>query len=395
MKNKFKTKLQEWEKTDQLRQLRPLSDRTGQYVTHNGKKLLNLSSNDYLGIATDANLLRQFYAEQTEENLINSYGIGSSSSRLMTATTTETTELETLIAERYNKDAILLNSGYHANIGILPALTDRKKLILADKLCHASIIDGLKLSNARFIRYRHLDYDHCQNIIEKEHSQYDEIFIISESIFSMDGDIADLQKLVKIKNDYNAMLYIDEAHAVGVRGDTGLGICEEQNVINEIDIIIGTFGKALASIGAYAAVSPTIKQYLINSMRSFIFTTALPPVVVNWNLHIFELIKNMQKERLHLQNLSDNLRAAINPVHPAYPCKYSCLGKGSQIIPIIVGSNENAISLGNKMIENGYLAQPIRPPTVPKGSARIRISLSAGMKKEDLADIPAIVNQAL
>ncbi len=385
MNDTFTNKLQEWKESGQLRQLHQLSDRTGQYITHNGKKLLNLSSNDYLGLATDTTLLQQFYAGQTEENLIDSYGLGSSSSRLMTATTTQTDELEKLIAERYNKDALLFNSGYHANVGILPALTDKKSLILADKLCHASIIDGLKLSDAKFIRFRHLDYEHCRNILEKEHNNYDKIFIISESIFSMDGDIADLPELVKIKNEYNAILYIDEAHAVGVRGATGLGICEEHNVIDEIDIIVGTFGKALASIGAYAAISPTIKQYLINSMRSFIFTTALPPVIVNWNLYIFNLTNNLNQERQHLHTLSDFLRKSI------VETGLKTCGN-SQIIPIIVGSNENAVALGNKMIENGYLAQPIRPPTVPQGSARIRISLSAGMTEQDILQIPAILS---
>lgn len=385
MTDNFKKQLQNWKETGQLRQLRPLSGRTEQHVTHNGKKLLNLSSNDYLGLATDTTLLKQFYAKQTEDNLIDLYGLGSSSSRLMTATTTLSEDLEQLIAGRYNKEAILLNSGYHANIGILPALTDKNSLILADKLCHASIIDGLKLSNAKFIRYRHLDYDHCRNILKKEQNNYDRIFIVSESIFSMDGDIADLTELVKIKNEYNALLYIDEAHAVGVRGNTGLGICEEQNVINEIDIIVGTFGKALASMGAYAATSPTIKQYLINSMRSFIFTTALPPVVVNWNLNIFDLIKNLTKERQRLKELSDFLRTAI-----AEAGLETC--GNSQIVPVIVGSNEDAILLGNKMIESGYLAQPIRPPTVPKGSARIRISLSASMTKEDISQTPTILS---
>ena len=385
--NNFEQQLQKWTEEGQLRQLRPLSDRTGQHVTHNSKKLLNLSSNDYLGLATDTTLLKQFYSEQTDSNLINSYGLGSSSSRLMTATTSLSEDLESLLAERYNKDAILLNSGYHANIGILPALTDKNSLVLADKLCHASIIDGLRLCNAKFMRYRHLDYDHCRSILEKEKTNFETIFIISESIFSMDGDTADLPELIKIKHEHNAILYIDEAHAVGVRGATGLGICEEQNVINETDIIVGTFGKALASIGAYAAVTPTIKQYLINSMRSFIFTTALPPVVVNWNLHIFGLIAGLSQERQQLRELSDFLRSKITDAGLT-----TC--GDSQIIPVIVGSNENAITLGNKMMDNGYLAQPIRPPTVPKGSARIRLSLSASMTQKELADIPKVLSHA-
>ncbi len=385
MKEIYNKQLQKWKETGQLRQLRPLSSRTGQYITHKNEQLLNLSSNDYLGLATDATLLQKFYSEQTEENLINSYGLGSSSSRLMTATTLQTEELERLIAESYNKDALLFNSGYHANVGILPALTNKKSLILADKLCHASIIDGLKLSDAEFMRYRHLDYEHCHHILKKKHNNYDNIFIVSESIFSMDGDIADLQQLINLKNKYDAVLYIDEAHAVGVRGNKGLGICEEVNCIDDIDIIVGTFGKALASIGAYAAISSDIKQYLINSMRSFIFTTALPPVVINWNLHIFNLIKNLNKERQQLKIMSDFLRKKITE------CGLKTCGN-SQIVPVIVGSNENAIIMGEKMIANGYLAQPIRPPTVPKGSARIRLSLSASMTKEDISQIPATLS---
>ena len=240
--------------------LRSLPDivHTGNRIERDGQVMLNLSSNDYLGLASRTDLKEAFFEEWKEKG----YPLSSSSSLLLTGNFTVYTELEQLMAERFNREAALLfNSGYHANTGILPALADKQTLILADKLVHASIIDGILLSGAPFQRYRHNDYNQLETLLKKNAGQYEQLFIVTESIFSMDGDVANLRRLVELKKSYpNVCLYVDEAHAIGVRGKNGLGIAEEQDCIREIDLLVGTFGKALASMGAYVVCSRTIRE---------------------------------------------------------------------------------------------------------------------------------------
>ena len=369
------------ERSGLLRELNPVSSRSGPYVTRRGRRLLNLSSNDYLGMAADEELHRSFYAGLNNGNLLDGYGLGSSASRLMTGTTRLCEDLESVIAGRYAKEALVFNSGYHANVGILPAMAGKGDLILSDKLNHASMIDGMRLSRAKFFRYRHLDYGHCADILEKERSKYGRAFIVTESIFSMDGDVADLCELVRIKTRYQAMLYVDEAHAVGVRGATGLGVCEEQGVTEDIDIILGTFGKALASVGAYAVLAPPLKQFLINRMRPFIFTTALPPVVVHWNRTVFDRVAGLDTRRRALRELSNRFRQAL--------MQRGIETRGdSQIVPVIVGPSARAVDMAEALIENGCLALPVRPPTVPANTARLRLSLCANMTWADIETIP-------
>lgn len=389
MINNYKTKLKDLQHNGSLRTLKNLGSRDGNHINYEGKRLLNLSSNDYLGLATDKTLLESFYSKRTESNLLDEYGLGSSSSRLLTGNSNVCSILEEELASQYgkNKSALLFNSGYHANIGLLPALADRNDLILADKFCHASIIDGIRLSKAKLIRFRHLDYDHLEKLLSENQSPAPlypssnrQVFIVTESIFSMDGDLADIPKLVKLKNDFNAYLYVDEAHAVGVRGSRGLGICEETGLINDVDIILGTFGKALASQGAFAIVAPVIRDYLINTARSLIFTTALPPITANWNLHVLKHVSAQSKLRDKLAALSNKLCKALQNAGVDSKSK-------SHIIPIVVGDDKSAVKLADRLVSAGFLVFPIRPPTVPKGSSRIRLSISATMKWEEIEPI--------
>ena len=382
----YRRQLSGWADEHRLRKLNTAGPRDGARIVRGDRPVLNLSSNDYLGLAVDDQRLAAFYAAQTDANRSTLYGSGSSASRLMTGSTPLTHELEALIGERYGRAALVFNSGYHANLGILPAITDRHDLVVADRLCHASLIDGLTLGRATFKRFRHLDYDHCRAILAAEREKYRRVFIVTESIFSMDGDVADLRELVKIKEASDAGLYVDEAHAVGVRGDTGLGLCEEQHVIEEVDLIVGTFGKALASVGAYVAASPILIEYLVNSMRPFIFTTALPPVVLNWNLGVFQDLPDFAGARTHLHGLASGLRQALH--------EHGLETRGSsQIVPVIVGQNARAVALGERLLAQGYLALPVRPPTVPVGEARMRLSLSANMQPQDLAGLPELLGE--
>ena len=367
LRERIQSELDALHEKDQFRVLRELKS---------GDGLLNLSSNDYLGLAAMPELREEFYKKLQDCPTDDTYALSSSSSRLLTGNHPGYPELEQALSEMYNdRAALVFNSGYHANIGILPALSTKKDLILCDKLNHASIIDGISLADADFKRYPHLDYDALANLLEKNSGKYENIFIISESIFSMDGDAADLHRLVDLKGKYDATLIIDEAHSVGVFGETGCGLAEEQGVLDEIDIIVGTFGKAFCSAGAYAIMDEAMRDYLINKMRSFIFTTALPPVVVNWSRFVLSKTIPMKKRREHLLKISAKLRNGLKTIGD------------SQIVPLIVGENAAAVALSEKLREAGLLVFPIRPPTVPAGTARLRFSLTAALTEEDIDKI--------
>ncbi|VEH66777.1 8-amino-7-oxononanoate synthase [Rodentibacter pneumotropicus] len=305
----------------------------------------------------------------------------SSSSRLLTGNFPIYNDLEQLIARQFQRESCLLfNSGYHANLGILPALTTSKSLILADKLIHASIIDGIRLSQCKFFRYRHHDYDHLRQLLEKNADKFDRTFIVTESVFSMDGDVADLVELVKLKKQFpNVYLYVDEAHAIGVYGEKGLGIAEQAGVIADIDLLVGTFGKALASMGAYVICDQVIKEILINQMRPLIFSTALPPLNVAWTYFLFEKLPQFQQKRQHLNELSAFLRNEV--AH-----RTGNMPSSTCIVPYILGDNEETLARAYRLQQQGYYCLPIRPPTVPKGTSRIRLSLTADMTKEEIIE---------
>lgn len=340
----------------------------GREVIVNGKRMLNLSSNDYLGLANEISLRKEFLSTLTPDTFLPS----SSSSRLLTGNFTAYQRLENELAELFETEsALVFNSGYHANTGILPAISDSATLILADKLVHASLIDGIRLSSAKCIRYRHNQITQIERLVEEYHQQYEKIIIVTESIFSMDGDEANLSALVKLKQAYsNVFLYVDEAHAFGVRGEKGLGCAEEQNCITDIDFLVGTFGKALASSGAYLVCRQSIRDYLINRMRTFIFTTALPPVNIQWTSFILKRLPQLQEKRKSLNLISKKLRTAVREKGYACPSE-------SHIIPMIAGESEAAVRKAEELQRKGFYVLPVRPPTVPEGTSRIRFSLTA------------------
>ena len=284
------------------------------------------------------------------------------------------------MAEAFQREACLLfNSGYHANIGILPAVANKQTLIVADKLVHASIIDGIRLSDAPFVRYRHNDYAHLHEILQKQHLNYERIIVVTESLFSMDGDFADLPQLVAFKRQFgNVMLYVDEAHGIGVYGEQGLGVAEQMNCLPYIDFLVGTFGKALASMGAYVVCDQVIKDYLINTMRPLIFSTALPPFNVAWTEFLFEKRPHFQAKRQHLMQLSARLRQVV-----AEQLNMPMLSE-SHIVPLILGDNQRTVQTAQCLQQQGYYCLPIRPPTVPVGTSRIRLSLTADITHDEL-----------
>ena len=362
------------DKLDQLRgrgRLRALS------VRKDRDYLLNLSSNDYLGIGRNQQLQQAFYQSRSAANE-ERYKLAASSSRLLTGDNQAAHDLEKQLARSYKSEAALLyNSGYHANIGILPALFGKNDLILSDKLNHASIHDGFRLSRAKCKRFNHLDYEQLRAILQQERSRYEQVVIVSESVFSMDGDVADIARLVEIRNEFDALLYIDEAHGVGVYGELGLGKVEAMDVLGQIDLLVGTFGKAWASVGAFVCCSAVIREYLVNHSRSLIFTTGLPPVTLHWNRSVFEKSLAMTAERAHLHSLSAKLRKLLQPIGVEQE-------NSSNIIPVMKGEDEVALQQAVEMQDEGYLVLPVRPPAVPENTARFRLSLCADMQWSEL-----------
>ena len=372
MYKKYKEEIEILKQNDSYRFLRETNS-NGKTIEFEGKNFINFSSNDYLGISSDRDLWNQFLSD-----LPNDFLGGSCSSRLLSGNSKYYTELEQILAGIYQSEsAMLFNSGYHANIGILPTLTTEKDLIISDRLIHASIIDGIRLSKAKTSRYHHNDLAHLEEILQKERKNHENVFIVTESVFSMDGDLANLEKLVELKKKYSAFLYLDEAHAIGVYGEQGLGLCESGRVIDEVDFIIGTLGKAMASQGAFLICNKVIKEYLVNKMRSVIFTTALPPVSLLWTKRVFEKSVRMKIKRDHLLRLAEYFREKLRELG------MQTRGE-SQIVPVIIGGNSDCIRVAEKLREQGCFLLPVRPPTVPMGTARLRFSLTADMCESDL-----------
>lgn len=356
----------------------------GAAIEKNGKTYINLSSNDYLGLAGDVEIQKKFYQKMDQlegGDFLDSFGLGAASSRLLSGDYSNSHALEQVLATAYGAEAALLfNSGYHANIGILPALAGKGDLVLSDKLNHASIHDGLQLCLATHKRFNHRDYVQLRRMLERHRDDYKRVFIVSESVFSMDGDVADIRELVALKGEFDCLLYLDEAHAVGLYGIQGLGKVEEYGLLAEVDIVVGTFGKAYASVGAYCICSMEIQRYLINHSRSLIFTTALPAVTQAWNLFVFQHAMGMVAERKYLAELSNQLRESIRDL--------GLVSAGStNIVPVIIGGDRETVSLAKILQENGFYLLPVRPPTVPKGTSRFRISLGAHIQWHDVQNL--------
>lgn len=342
-------------------------------------RLVDFSSNDYLGITDRVDLREQFLASARAASV----AFSSAASRLLARSQNCYAEFEALLASAYGRPVLTFNSGYHANSGLIPALTDSHTLILADRLVHASIIDGIMLSKCRFVRFRHNDINHLEQLIAKERPSGENILVVAESVYSMDGDSAPVEELVALKRRYPAItIYLDEAHALGVEGPRGLGLAMASSHPDAFDVIIGTLGKAAGSVGAFAALSGNLRDVAVNKARSFIFSTALPPINIAWSAFILAKMFAMDAERAHLKSLSRQLAAGLASVSQTAP-------PASHIQPYIVGDSRRAVALSLQLAEMGVKVLPIRTPTVPPGTERLRMSLSASMSA---ADIDLLIN---
>lgn len=340
----------------------------GKYIEVNGSSLINLSSNDYLGLSDLPELWEDFLT------CAANYAPSSGSSRLLSGNDEAYTLFEDDLAQVYHKESALLwDSGYHANSGIIPVLALPGTVFLIDRLVHASIVDGIRLSGAQFQRFRHNDMSHLTQLIEANHSSCRRIWIVTESLFSMDGDFAPLQDLVCLKDKYDRLfLYLDEAHAVGVRGKGGLGYASELGLTDKIDILVGTLGKALGSVGAYSLQKAVFRSLFISKARPMIFSTALPPVVIRWSHYIFNKQLNMDERRRYLRGLIDQFALLMDR-----PC-------ASQIIPWVIPGEAAVTQAADDLMRAGFFVRPIRKPTVPEGMERLRFSLTAALTIQDI-----------
>ena len=350
-----------------LRTVRPLS---GGEVLVDGRKLLNFCSHDYLGLSKHP-LLKERALE-----FIEHYGAGSTASRLICGNYNCFEDVEKRLALLKGVEAALIfNSGYQANSSLVPALTDQNSLIFSDRLNHRSIIQGALLSRCRVVVYNHNDIAQLRQLLEQYHDVgYSRILIITESVFSVDGDLGDIDSLIELAEEFQALLIVDEAHATGIMGPQGMGLTAGKRV----DLTMGTFGKAFGSFGAYVTCSEQMRDYLINCCPGFIYTTALPPSVIGSIDAALELIPQMDKERRELLMNAEFLRRSLHELG------LNTGKSAAQIVPVIIGNEQEALAVSAWLEENSVLATALRPPTVEQGQSRIRLTLTALHTRRDV-----------
>ncbi len=375
----FRERLESLKKRGLLRKIRDREGPQGRVITIKGRSLINFSSNDYLGLCNHPSI------KNAVTRALSHYGTGAGASRLLSGGTILHEELEALISNFKETEAtVIYTSGYTANIGTITALTEKDWLILSDELNHASIVDGCRLSRAEVVIYRHKDTEHLEEILKKERTRPK--MIVTDSVFSMDGDIAPVDQIKKLAERYNALLYIDEAHATGVLGE-GRGSLKQFGLSSAPFIIqMGTLSKAIGSVGAFITGSSEIVRYLINTSRTLIYTTALPPHDV---AAASEAIRIIMDEPERIKRLWENREKTVTGLHS--------LGidtgeSETPIIPIMVKDNETALRLAEHLIENGIYAPAIRYPTVR--SPRIRLTVTASHTEDDIHRLVTVLKEA-
>ncbi|MFQ5646177.1 MAG: 8-amino-7-oxononanoate synthase [bacterium] len=358
-----------------FRELSNLESRSGTRVSIDGKEFLSFCSNDYLGLA-ESDALKQA-AIQT----INEYGFGSGSARLICGNFPAYTRLEKrLAAFKGCRASLVFSTGYMANLGLLTTLAGKGDALILDRLCHASLIDGASLSRATLLRYKHSDIADLNRVLELAKSKYRRLWIVTEGVFSMDGDIAPLPEILEAGDRYGARVILDDAHGLGVLGETGAGTPEFYGISPERLILMGTLSKAVGSLGGYVAGSQALIDYLRNKARSFIYTTALPPAVCAASEAGLKLIEENPDLRNRLWSNIERLKQGFNKIEELTVTDSA----NSAIIPVIAGEAAAALDFSHRLYERGFLVPAIRPPTVPQGKSRLRFTVSAGHCQADI-----------
>jgi len=368
----LKKELDDLEKKGLYRRMPLLETGQAVRVKIDGREIINFCSNDYLGLASDRRL------KEAAKQAIDKYGVGAGASRLVCGNTYLQQELEEKLAEFKRVESCLVFScGYMANLGIISTLSSRDSVILSDRLNHASIMEGIILSRAEFKRYPHCDMSALENLL-KELEDHRHKLIITDSVFSMDGDIAPLKEIVHLADKYAADVMIDEAHATGVLGECGRGALEHLGIEDRIGIQMGTLSKAFGSYGAYVCGVKELKKFFINKARPFIYTTALPPVVAAASIKGLEIIQCEPERRRRLWENTEYLR------HNLISLGFDTMHSQTPIIPILIGDSALTMEFSRRLFDNGIYVQGIRPPTVPTGKARLRLTVSANHIREDI-----------
>ena len=377
----FEHDIAQREQQQLLRNLVRIDSAQGPQVTVEGKTVILLCSNDYLGLA-EHDALKQAACDAMER-----YGFGSGASRLVSGNMELHEELERRIAAFKGTEAsIVFNSGYAANTGVIPAVAGKGDLILSDRLNHGSIIDGCRLSRARTEVFRHRDMDHLESLL-RSNTAVRRKLIVTDGVFSMDGDIAPLPDLVKLAERYDGILMVDDAHATGILGRQGRGTAEHFGLENRVHIQMGTLGKALGSFGAYVAGARDLVQYLLNTCRSYIFSTSLPPAVCAASIAALDVLKAEPWRREKLWENRDRFAAGMASIG------ISIAPSETPIFPILLGSPARALQAAQEAFSAGIFATAIRPPTVPDGSARLRATVMATHSEEDIAQAVRIFGE--
>lgn len=354
------------------RRLRTVCGEQGPILNIDGRDVINFSSNNYLGLANHSKL------REAAKEAIDRYGCGSGASRLISGNMTLHEELENKIALLKGTEAALVfNSGFQANTGIIPALVDEGDVIFSDALNHASIIDGCRLARAKTAVYPHCDMNALERSL-RDFRHARRKLIVTESVFSMDGDEAPLREIVELAEKHGAVTMVDEAHATGVFDPRGAGLVAKLGIAERVMVQMGTLGKALGGFGAFVAGSQKLKEFLINSCRSFIFTTALPPAVMAMGIAAIQLLNEEPERRERLRQNCAMFRAGLEHLRVK-------TGEGAgHILPVILGDPAHCMSVSERLLIKGVFAQGIRPPTVPAGTSRLRITIMATHTPEQI-----------
>ncbi|MCW1924347.1 8-amino-7-oxononanoate synthase [Luteolibacter arcticus] len=358
-----------------LRTLKPLDSPTGPRVMRDGRELWNFASNDYLGLATDPELAEAFIEG------VRKYGAGSAASRLVCGTLPPHHLLEeALAAAKGTQAALVFSSGFATAVGSLPALAGKDDVLVLDKLCHASLIDGARLSGATIRVFPHNDTTKLARLLENIRAKQPaaRVIVITESVFSMDGDLCPLTELIELKDRHGALLFLDEAHAFGVLGPRGMGLAAELGVKDRVDFQMGTFSKAAGLAGGYLATTTAWRDLLVNRARSFVYSTAPPPALAHAAMTSLERITSSDGDHRRKQ-LRENI-AVLSAGHP------------SPVIPVLLGGNEAALEAAARLETRGFLVPAIRYPTVPRGTARLRISVSAAHPPDAVAALASEIS---
>ncbi len=359
-----------------LRRLRPYRRDGAQVIRSDGARLIDFSGNDYLGLSRHPELIARA-RDWTER-----YGAGAGASRLVTGTLDAYVAVEERLAAFKGAEAALVfNAGFQANATILPALVDLlgETLVYADRLDHASLHHGIAAAGLRQQRFRHNDLDHLRTLLARDKIRPGRRLIVTETVFSMDGDRAPLGALISLAEEFGALVYVDEAHATGILGPQGRGLAAEHS--GRIDVVMGTLGKALGGFGAYVAGSRRLIDFLINRCAGFIYSTALPPSVFGALDAALDLAPGMGAERARARGHAEKFRQA------AKRNGLSCGASDTQIVPLLIGRNDATLAAQARLEQEGLLAIAIRPPTVPDGEARLRLSFSASHSDADVAHL--------